>query len=266
MDDLFLTQRFDWKVVRSSHLDRALNLPLRLLGRSPVARTAALVDRSIEWAVGRRFNAVRSGVSTSVEQRINMFHLLAQTVAFDVPGEVVELGCNEGQSAVLMQTVLAGHGSAKELHLYDSFAGLPATADVDGDSYRAGELSTSADVVRANFARYGLAQPVVHPGWFEETLPGGLPERICFAHLDGDLHDSILVSLRHVYPRLSPGAICLIDDYCDPESDPDGWNHLPGVKAACDEFLADKPERVSPLYAGPYSHGYFRKADRSAAA
>jgi hypothetical protein len=85
--------------------------------------------------------------------------------------------------------------------------------------------------------------PVVHKGWFKDTLPHDLPERICFAHLDGDLYDSILVSLEHVYPRLSKGAICLIDDYSDPAVNPQGWNQLPGVKQACDEFLCHKPKR-----------------------
>ena len=33
----------------------------------------------------------------------------------------------------------------------------------------------------------------------------------------------------------------------------------PGVKKACDEFLADKPESVSVLYSGHYTTGYFRK-------
>jgi O-methyltransferase len=65
------------------------------------------------------------------------------------------------------------------------------------------------------------------------------------------------VSLQHTYPRLPPGAVCVIDDYCDPSfSD---WNFLPGVKKACDEFFADKPEKVAPLYAGFAAQGYFRK-------
>ncbi len=68
----------------------------------------------------------------------------------------------------------------------------------------------------------------------------------------------MLTSLQHVYPRLSKGAICLIDDYCDPSVNK-GWNKLPRVKEACDHHLADKPERVSGLYASDYSHGYFRK-------
>jgi O-methyltransferase len=93
--------------------------------------------------------------------------------------------------------------------------------------------------VRANFRRYALPQPIVHRGWFSETLPTGLPASISFAHLDGDLYDSILTSLRHVYPRLAPGAVCLVDDYCDEAVHPDGWNHLRG--------------------AGCLSHGVFRK-------
>ena len=94
---------------------------------------------------------------------------------------------------------------------------------------------------------------------FNETLPDGLPERIAFAHLDGDYYDSIKVSIEHVYPRLSCGAICLVDDYNDPAVNPRGWNLLPGAKKACDEFFADKPEKLVPIYAGRFSHAFFRK-------
>ena len=110
-----------------------------------------------------------------------------------------------------------------------------------------------------NFKK-NLEPPIIHPGWFEETLPNGLPESIAFAHLDGDFYDSIKVSLEYIYPRLSQGAICLIDDYADPDIY-DGWNHLPGVKVACDEYLADKPENVVLLYSGRMTHGYFRRLD-----
>jgi O-methyltransferase len=91
-------------------------------------------------------------------------------------------------------------------------------------------------------------------------LPSGLPERISFAYLDGDFYDSILISLQYVYPKLTAGAICLIDDYCDPQINPKGWNRLPGVKKACDEYLIDKPEKMEFIYSGTYSHAFFRKA------
>lgn len=202
---------------------------------------------------------VATGLMTNVEQRMNMFHLVSQVLAYGVPGDLVELGCHEGLSAVLMQMVIEHHDPSRVLHVYDSFDGLPEIHPADtGTTYQAGWLKATPDALVNNFKAWGLRLPEVHAGWFQDTLPTGLPEKICFAHLDGDLYQSILVSLEHVYPRLSPGAICLIDDYNDPQVLP-GWNQLPGVRQACDEFLADKLETVSVLWAAGYSHGYFRK-------
>ena len=42
----------------------------------------------------------------TVEQAVNLYHLLCQVVLLDVPGEVVELGCYEGTTAILLQTTL----------------------------------------------------------------------------------------------------------------------------------------------------------------
>jgi O-methyltransferase len=257
MDNFFITREFDWKVRRSSHVDRALNLVTRRVGYN--SNTAEFVDDMIHRLSGLRLSPTWSGRSTTVEQRINMYHLVAQALAYAVEGDLVEVGCNEGQSSVLIAHVLRELGSTKTLHVYDSFEGLPESGGEDGGAYRKGDLTTSQDVLIGNFTARGLEPPVIHKGWFQDTLPHGLPEAICFAYLDGDFYESILVSLRHVYPRLSPGAVCLVDDYCDPGVDPEGWNWLPGVKRACDEFLADKPEEMCCLYSGAFSHAYFRK-------
>ncbi|SDS11569.1 TylF/MycF/NovP-related O-methyltransferase [Bradyrhizobium canariense] len=257
MDNFFITKDFDWQIRRSSHLDRALNLVAKPFGFR--ANTAHFVDELIHHLSGLSFASTRSGVSTNVEQRMNMYHLVSQTIAYDIDGDLVEVGCNEGQSAVLIAKIIRSFNSEKKLHVYDSFEGLPATRTEDGESYRKGDLATSEDVLRNNFRIHGLELPTIHKGWFDQTLSEGLPEKVCFAHLDGDLYESIMVSLEYVYPRLTPGAICLIDDYCDTSINPNGWNHLPGVKEACDEFLAEKPEQICYLYSGAFTHGFFRK-------
>jgi O-methyltransferase len=200
-----------------------------------------------------------SGVMTNIEQRMNMYHLVSQVLAYGVPGDFVELGCNTGEWSVLIIKLLQEHGSHKKLSVYDSFEGLPKAAPIDGSIYKEGYCRTSEDVLRENFRMHKLPVPNIRKGWFQDTLPEGLPERISFAYLDGDFHDSILTSLQYVYPRLSPGAVCLIDDYCDPQINPRGWNRLPGVKKACDEYLANKPEKVEFIYSGNYSHAFFRK-------
>ncbi|OWW00111.1 methyltransferase [Rhizobium sp. R72] len=258
MDNFFITRDFDWQIRRSSHVDRALNLFTRRLGLN--MDTAGFIDQLIHKFTGLRFSPSHSGISTNVEQRMNMYHLVSQVIAYGIDGDLVEVGCNEGQSSVLISKVMKSFHSSKRLHVYDSFEGLPAARSEDGGAYRKGDLATSRDVLIDNFAIHGLELPVIHTGWFEDTLPHGLPDCICFAYLDGDLYGSILVSLEYVYPRLSKGAVCLIDDYCDPAVDPDGWNYLPGVKKACDEFMADKPEPICSLYSGSFSHAFFRKA------
>ena len=74
-------------------------------------------------------------------------------------------------------------------------------------------------------------------------------------YLDGDLYESIKTSLEGVYPRLSKGAICVVDDY--------SLKGFPGCTIATDEFLADKPEEIRDMqvmdtFKGAV-HAYFRK-------
>ena len=67
------------------------------------------------------------------------------------------------------------------------------------------------------------------------------------------------IQLHHVYFRLSKGAVLLFMDYHDPISTFKGVPINPGVKAACDLFFKDKPEKVFTLYGNQYSHGYIIK-------
>jgi O-methyltransferase len=197
------------------------------------------------------------GYMTSLEQATNIYHLLCQTLLLCVPGDVVELGCNEGTTAILLRKTLDDFESDRTLHVYDSFEGLPEHRAIDG-SFGEGALATTEQRLIANFKHHGAAVPQIHRGWFRDTLPTQLPDQISFAHLDGDLYDSITDSLVFVYPRLSRGAVVVVDDYCDP-SVLDLNNIAPGVKSACDDFLRDKPEKMTVLIAGHEAHGYFRK-------
>jgi O-methyltransferase len=106
--------------------------------------------------------------------------------------------------------------------LADSFAGLPRP---DPAKYKAdkglrtelvaGILAVPETEVRANFQRYGLLDDRVCflPGWFKDTLPDAPIDRIAVLRLDGDLYESTIQALDALYPRLSPGGFCIIDDY-----------------------------------------------------
>ena len=58
-------------------------------------------------------------------------------------------------------------------------------------------------------------------------------------HLDVDIYDSTLNSLKFFYPRMSRGGCIISHDY--PSSE--------GVKKAFDEFFEDKPEIIIEPFA-----------------
>jgi O-methyltransferase len=203
----------------------------------------------------------------NVEARMNIFHLASQTAAYGIAGDVVEIGCNAGESSIVIRRVLDVYAPDKEFHVFDSFQGLPELGSEDARDgvYNKGAMVAGADRLRRNFQAVGLKLPHIHEGWFEDTVPACLPDRISFALIDGDLYSSTRHVLPHVYQRMSPGAIGFFGVYYDasvlPREHTPVCFRSPGVKRACDEFFADKPEKVSVLYANEYTNGYFRKLD-----
>jgi O-methyltransferase len=195
----------------------------------------------------------------NIEQSVDIYFLLSQIILLKIPGDVVELGCYDGITSIIMQKTLDQFNSAKCIHVYDSFEGLPKQVKEDkGSIFIQGDMRVNKYKLIKNYIKYHTKLPEIHKGWFRDTLPQGLPNKICFAHLDGDFYTSILESLTYVYPKLAKGAIVVIDDYCDPKIH-NVNNILPGVKKACDDFFRDKPEKMYVLIAGCESHGYFRK-------
>jgi hypothetical protein len=92
-------------------------------------------------------------------------------------------------------------------------------------------LAVTLDEVKANFEAYGLLDEQVRflPGWFRDTLPGLENERWSLVRLDGDLYESTLIALEHLYPSLAPEGFLVVDDY----------GALPACKAAVERFRED---------------------------
>ena len=63
----------------------------------------------------------------------------------------------------------------------------------------------------------------------EQTIPATVPERIALLRLDTDWFDSTYHELVHLYPRLVPGGVLIIDDY----------GHWQGCRQAVDQYLAE---------------------------
>lgn len=148
----------------------------------------------------------------------------------------------------------------KNLWIYDSFAGLPDKTSEDnsgaGQNFQKGELLVSKREVVEKLRKHGLkiasrlnpgncssqttspdsnlSTVIVKKAWFDDLTLQDLPDTIAFAFLDGDLYESIRVSLKLVVPRLSEQGTIIVHDYNNPE--------LPGSARAVDEFLRSHSE------------------------
>ena len=175
------------------------------------------------------------------EQLAVILQAIHSVLTANVPGAIVEFGCYVGTTSLFLRRLLDAHPqttnahSQRELHVYDSFAGLPDKsiwdASVTGESFVPGALAVSKKQLLREFYKAHLTPPIIHKGWFAELTPNDLPNTIAFAFLDGDFYESIRDSLRLVLPRLSPGGQIVIDDYAR--------EALPGVARATHELLAD---------------------------
>jgi O-methyltransferase len=194
-----------------------------------------------------------------IDRLVNIYWALSSVLVQDVPGAVVEVGCNVGKTSVFLRKIMDHFAPGRALHVYDSFEGLPPPGE--NDAYlKEGECPATVEDVMATFRKWDVEPPSVHPGWFADTLPTELPDQICFGYLDGDFYESTTTTLEHVYPRLAPNAIIIVDDYCDAEKNDRAFDLLPGPKKACDEFFADKPEKASVLVGvGDLAYGYVRR-------
>ena len=77
------------------------------------------------------------------------------------------------------------------------------------------ELSVGADQVRENFRRLDidLARVRFLEGWLRDTLPLAPIQRIAVLRLDGDLYESTMDTLTHLYPKVSAGGFVIVDDH-----------------------------------------------------
>jgi hypothetical protein len=50
-------------------------------------------------------------------------------------------------------------------------------------------------------------------GRVEDTLPGTVPRQIALLRLDTDWYSSTMHEMDHLFPRLQPGGVLIVDDY-----------------------------------------------------
>lgn len=180
-------------------------------------------------------------------------------------GVFLEAGCAAGAQVIAM----AKGAPDKIIYALDSFEGLPLPSNRDDqmpgikmlspEEQKAlphpgeqvlettGATSVSVESFREHMqnAKVNIDNIKIVKGWFEHTVPtlAQFTFNIAILRLDGDLYNSTMVCLKHLYPKVIKGGVVIVDDW-----------ELRGCRDAVLDYMNDllidlpaKVERVSNI-------------------
>lgn len=162
-----------------------------------------------------------------------LFTQLMATIYKYTNGCFVECGVAAGAQIIAMRS----GAQNKVIHAFDSFEGIPLPSSKD-DQIPGIKMLTDAErnalpkpgkqklestgvtaVSVESFKQHlvdsgaGLYNICIHKGWFEEIIPFCSVGPISILRLDGDLYNSTMVCLKHLYPNVIEGGCVIIDDW-----------------------------------------------------
>jgi len=221
-------------------LARSRGIHVDYFGRPPSTEAALYKPlfqpwRSPAWQAKLRATDPHSLVS--LDRKYILYRMLEESLR-RADGDIAECGVYMGGTAYMFGTIL--ESSPRPLHLFDTFAGMPAT-NPDKDRHQAGDFrDTSLVGVQEYLSRFPFI--AFHPGLVPASLASVSEQTFAFVHIDLDIYDPVASATAFFYSRLARGGVMLYDDY--------GFPSCPGARDAVDEFFADKPESLIVLQTG----------------
>lgn len=215
------------------------------------AASSVKIPADIDEQASEIIRAVRPYTMTNVEKLYAVIMAARYITLYEIPGAVVECGVWRGGSMHAFARALDAEGAhGRDLYLFDTYEGMtdPGPRDRRRDGRTAADLLASygkesrvwayasLEDVQESFRQVPYPHERVHfiKGPVEQTIPGEAPERIAVLRLDTDWYESTAHELAHLYDRLVPGGVLLLDDY--------GW--WQGSREAVDEFMARTGARL----------------------
>lgn len=228
-------------------LSRTLNRVFKPLGYA-VVKQSELLDYDLEPEFLDIYNFCKPYTMTGVQKMYCLWQAVRYVIDNNIPGDFVECGVWRGGSSMLIaRTLLSLNITDRVVHLFDTFEGMnaPTAKDIrtrdNADAVqlwnerlkdgREKWIKVDIDHVKANMRLTGYPESMTRftKGPVEQTLPANAPNQIAILRLDTDWYESTLHEFQHLYPRLSPRGVLIVDDY----------GHWKGAKDATDEYITE---------------------------
>jgi O-methyltransferase len=216
-------------------------------------------DAEVDILNYEHFDIIRQASPYSTTGPARLFSLIESVkyvVNSNIRGHIVECGVWKGGSMMAAALALLKMNTTdRSLFLYDTYKGMTPPSEEDVSTY--GENASNVylcgskirtknsahvwcdcplEQVKKNLLNLGYPNDKIFfiEGKVEETIPLHMPSEISILRLDTDFYESTKHELEHLFPRLSPGGVLIIDDY----------GHWLGQKKAVDEYFQKHEIRI----------------------
>jgi hypothetical protein len=187
----------------------------------------ALLDRNTDFLREPRFRSaydagmasghrINGGGDLGIEWRVHVA-CWAASQALQIEGDFVECGVNTGMMSLAVCDYVDFNRTGKSFWLFDTFRGIPVEQANSEDerehvrSHNDMHYFDCYELAKENFSRYPKANLV--RGTVPETLQSVQIDRVSYLSIDMNLALPERAALEHFWPKLSSGAIVLLDDY-----------------------------------------------------
>jgi O-methyltransferase len=166
--------------------------------------------------------------------------------ALHIDGDLVECGVNTGCDSLAICKYLDIDSVGRTFWLFDTYRGIPlqqaSTKEIGkATAYNEIYYEECFELAKKNFAPFKSARLV--RGLVPETLSQfPVDRRVAYLHLDMNLAAPELAAIRFFWPKLSHGAVVLLDDYA--------WQGHEAQYDAMNDFAASVGVRIATLPTG----------------
>lgn len=190
---------------------------------------------------------------TSFERLFVLIDAVKHIVKNDRPGAFVECGVWRGGCVLaVLRTLMSLGVTNRDIYLYDTFEGMTMPTKYDVSAFHGSALTAWQEAQRQGvrawnylfdeklFNENDVRQLLLSTGYpadrlhfvkgpVEQTIPAVLPPVIALLRLDTDWYESTRHEMQHLYPRLAPEGVLIVDDY----------GHWEGCRKAIDEYFSE---------------------------
>lgn len=182
-------------------------------------------------------------VDLHIEWRVAVACWAAQH-ACHLRGDFVECGVNTGILSLAICDYIDFNKTGKSFFLFDTFSGIPESQMSErerGSRYISNTKYPDCYAqVQKNFEKFPNATLV--RGIVPESLSTVQIESVSYLSLDMNIAYPERKAIEHFWPRLSPGALVVLDDY--------GWTDYQEQRLTLDEFAQQQGVSILTLPTG----------------